>query len=171
MYKTKIRHRNSEHCDIVTFVVLMYKNPMTFFVIWHSLLMLSMMLWRLSLREVNCMYCDVCDVCWVDNPFNLLNLACLLWHCDVCRSYVQKPYEVCRYLTLVVDADDDVVAFVEPTILLIYSTLLAFCIVPQSESRREIDFVWQSALKEEVGQIPCSRESNFELIIYIQVAY
>ena len=31
-YKTKIRHHNSKHCDIVTFVVLMLKNPVTFVV-------------------------------------------------------------------------------------------------------------------------------------------
>ena len=33
-------------------------------------------------------------------------------HCDLCRSYVKKPCDVCRYLTLVVDADDDIVTFV-----------------------------------------------------------
>ena len=36
-------------------------------------------------------------------------------HCDifdVCRSYVKKLYDVCRYLTFVVDVEIDVVTFV-----------------------------------------------------------
>ena len=36
-------------------------------------------------------------------------------HCDifdVCRSYVKKNYDVCRYLTFVVDVEIDVVMFV-----------------------------------------------------------
>ena len=30
--------------------------------------MLMMKLWRLSLREDNCMCCDICDICWADSP-------------------------------------------------------------------------------------------------------
>ena len=56
-YKTKIRHHNSKHCDMVTFVV-----------IWRSSLMLMMALWRLLLREDNWLCCDICDVCRAATP-------------------------------------------------------------------------------------------------------
>ena len=105
MYETKMRHHNSKHCDICRSYV---KNPLTFVVIWHLSLMLMMMLWRLLLREDNCMCCDIRDVCQMAiyiMPLQITtetaNTHLLSIHTTDFSSQLQKCFNSYKYETTI----------------------------------------------------------------------